>query len=28
MVFIIIFGLKPSWLTHFLLFICYKNISF
>ena len=28
LVFIIIFGVKPDWLSNIFLFACYKNISF
>ena len=28
LVFILLFGIKPDWLSNFFLFACYKNISF
>lgn len=28
LIFIILFGIKPDWLSNFFLFACYKNISF
>ena len=28
LIFILLFGIKPDWLSNFFLFACYKNISF